>query len=153
MDQTEILICKVLVPSIFCPVLCPSLQHQKIEGGGPTFMILHIMNQVYSACVIQCTIQIFHHYNKSENDNILDIKHTLYICFIIFPLTLWMIILSYVLFYLHCQWERRVIHTKIVYICFTQVCVYGIAYFPFHSVFHSVPFSVPRFSNTPYITP
>ena len=35
-----------------------------------------------------------------------------------------------------------------MYICFTQVCVYGIAYFPFHSVFHSVPFSVPRFSNT-----
>ena len=53
---------------------------------------------------------------------------------------------------LHCQWERRVIHTKIVYICITQVYLYGIAHFPFHSVFHSVPFSVPfsvpRFSNT-----
>ena len=48
----------------------------------------------------------------------------------------------------NCQWERRVIHTKIVYICFTQVYVYGIEYFPFHSVFHSVLFSVPRFSNT-----
>ena len=40
------------------------------------------------------------------------------------------------------------IHTKIVYICFTQVDVYGIAYFPFHSVPYSVPFFVPRFSNT-----
>ena len=43
------------------------------------------------------------------------------------------------------------------YICFTQVYVYGIAYFPFHSVFHSVPFSVlftvPRFSNTPVYLP
>ena len=65
LDQTEILICQVLVP-IFRPVLCPSLQQQKKRGGGPTFMILYIMNQVYSACVIQCTIQIFHHYYKSE---------------------------------------------------------------------------------------
>ena len=38
---------------------------------------------------------------------------------------------------------------KRVCICFTQVYVYGIPYFPFHSVFHSFPFSVPRFSNTP----
>ena len=30
------------------------------------FMILNIMDQVNSACVIQCTIQIFHHYYKSE---------------------------------------------------------------------------------------
>ena len=38
--------------------------------------------------------------------------------------------------HLHCQWERQVIHTKLVYICFTQVYVYGIAY-PF-----SIPFRV-----------
>ena len=45
-----------------------SLQQQKKKrgDGGPTFMILYIMNQVYSACVIQCTIQIFHHYYKFE---------------------------------------------------------------------------------------
>ena len=44
--------------------------------------------------------------------------------------------------------RKRVIHTKKVYICFTKVYEYRIAYFPFHSVFLSVPFSVPRFSNT-----
>ena len=110
------------------------------------------MNQVYSACVVQYTIQVFHHYYKSEilrYDNILDIKRTLYICFI-FPLPLTMIIRFYgeYIVHLHCQWKRRVIHTKTVYICFTEVYVYGIAYFPFHYVFHSVPFSIPRFSNT-----
>ena len=47
--------------------------------------------------------------------------------------------------------RKRVIHTRTVYICFTQVYVYGIAYFPFHSIFLSVPFSVPRFSNTLFI--
>ena len=55
--------------------------------------------------------------------------------------------------HLYCQWERRVIHIKIVYniiTCFTQVYAYGIAYFPFHSGFHSVPFSVLRFRNTRY---
>ena len=103
--------------------------------------------------MIQCTIQIFHHYFKSRNDNILVIKHTLYICFI-YLLPLRMIILFYgeYIVHLHCQRTGRVIHTKIVYICFTQAYVYCIAYFPFHSVFHSVPFSVPfsvpRFSNT-----
>ena len=112
------------------------------------------MNQVYSACVIQCTIQVFHHYYKSE---ILNLEmttfqiseRTLSIC-IIFPLPLTMIIRFYgeYIVHLHCQWKRRVIHTKTVYICFTQVYVYGIAYFPFHSVFHSVPYSVLRFSNT-----
>ena len=109
------------------------------------------MYQVYRECVIQCAIQVFHHFLNLnlENGNILVIKHTLYICFI-FPLPLKMIILFYgeCIVHLHCQWERRVIHSKKVYICFTQVYVYGIAYFPFHSVFHSVPFSVPRFSNT-----
>ena len=57
-----------------------------------------------------------------------------------------MIILFYgeYIVHLHCQRTGRVIHTKIVYICFTQAYVYGIAYFPFHSVFHSVP----RFNNT-----
>ena len=110
------------------------------------------MNQVNSACVIQ--LQIFQHYYKSENlelrnDKILVIKHTLYIRFIS-PLPLRMKILFYgeYIVHLHCQWERRVIHTKLVYICLTQVYIYGIAYFLFHSVFHSVPFSVPRFSNT-----
>ena len=49
--------------------------------------------------------------------------------------------------YIHCQCERGVIQTKIVSICFTKgyVHVYRIAYFPFHSVFRSVPLSVPRF--------
>ena len=113
-------------------------------------MTSYIMNQNNGECVIRCTIQIFHHYIKFRNYNILVIKHTLYICNI-FPLPLRMIILFYGEYrvHLHCQWERRVIHTKIVFICFTQVYVYGIAYFLFHSVFHSVPFSVPRFSNTP----
>ena len=35
----------------------------KKKGGG---MILYVMNQVYNACVIQCTIQNFHHYYKLE---------------------------------------------------------------------------------------
>ena len=35
-------------------------------GRVPTFIILYMMNQIYSASVIQCTIQIFHHYYKSE---------------------------------------------------------------------------------------
>ena len=84
-----------------------------------------------------------------RNDNILVIKHTLYICFI-FPLPLIMIKLfygEYILVNLHCQWERRVIHTKIVYIYFTQVHVYGIAY-PF-----SIPFRFPfRVLVTPFST-
>ena len=54
----------------------------KRGGGVPAFMILYTMNQVYSACVIQWTIQIFYHYHKFGNDNILVIKHTFYICFI-----------------------------------------------------------------------
>ena len=58
-----------------------------------------------------------------------------------------MIILFYVEYIvhqiiLHCQWERRVIHTKVVYIYLTQVYVYGIAYFPFHSVPFRFPFRV-----------
>ena len=35
-----------------------------------------------------------------------------------------------------------------VYICNTQKYVYHIVNFSFHFVFRSVPFSVPRFSNT-----
>ena len=46
--------------------------------------------------------------------------------------------------HLHCQLERRVIHTYTVYICSTQVYEYDIEYISFYSVFHSVP----RFSNT-----
>ena len=59
LDQTEILIFQVLV-SIFRPVLCLFLQQQQKKRGGG--MILNVMNQVYNACVIQCTIQNFHHY-------------------------------------------------------------------------------------------
>ena len=33
-------------------------------------MILHIMNQVYRACVIQRTIQIIHHYYEYEIKNL-----------------------------------------------------------------------------------
>ena len=40
-----------------------------LGGGDPTFIISYIMNQVYSACVIQCTIQIFYQYYKSEIKN------------------------------------------------------------------------------------
>ena len=125
--------------------------NKKRGRGCPTFMILYIMDQVYSACVIQCTIHIFHHYYKSEIQNLemttfqLSNTHSIFV-------SLRMIILFYgeYIVHLHCQWERRVIHTKIVYTCFTRVCIYGIAYFPFHSVFHSVPFSVSRFSNFLY---
>ena len=120
------------------------------KGGGVilTFIILHIMNQVYSACVIQCTIQIFHHYYKSEiykcnldlND-ILVIKHTLYICFIC-PLPLRMIILFYgeYIVHLRCQWKRRLIHTKIVCIYMFHAsisiwhCIFSVS---FGSVFRS----------------
>ena len=104
-------------------------------------MILYIMNQVYSA-----TITIIY----LPYDNILVIKHALYICFI-FSLPLRMIILVFYgeyIVHLHCQWERRVIYTKIVYICFTQVYVYGIVFFRF------IPFSIPfRFPFRVLVTP
>ena len=79
---------------------------------------------------------------KLGNDNILVIKHTLFR--ISFTLENDNIIYGE---YIHCQCERGVIQTKIVSICFTKgyVHVYRIAYFPFHSVFRSVPLSVPRF--------
>ena len=48
LDQTEILICQVLGP-IFCPGKNPFLEKKNWGGGGPTFMIFYIMNQVYSA--------------------------------------------------------------------------------------------------------
>ena len=40
---------------------------KKKGGGSDAYDItVHIMNQVCNTCVIQCTIQIFHHYYKSE---------------------------------------------------------------------------------------
>ena len=127
-----------------------SLQQQKKGGGGgPTFMILYIMNQVYSVCVIQCTIQNFHQFRirnfEFRNDNILIIKHTLNICFI-FHLLLRMIILFYgeYIVHLYCQWERRVIHTKIVYTCVFYAsisiwhCIFSVSFlFSVRSVFRS----------------
>ena len=83
-----------------------------------------------------------------RNANILVTKHTLYICFI-FPSPLRVMILFYgeYIVHLQCQWEKRVIHTKIVYIYFTQVHVYGIAYFPFF-----IPYRFPfRVLVTPLI--
>ena len=71
---------------------------------------------------------MFHIFFTLENDNI--IFYGVYIV------------------HIHCHCERGVIHTKIVSKCYTKVYVYRIAYFPFHSVFLSVSFSVPRFSNT-----
>ena len=120
------------------------LCNNKKDGGGFQRLWYYtvIMNQVYSACVVQYTIQVFHHYYKSEilrYDNILDIKRTLYICFI-FPLPLTMIIRFYgeYIVHLHCQWKRREIHTKTVYICFTEMYVFSVSFrFPFRSVFRS----------------
>ena len=153
MDQTEILICQVLVP-IFCSVLCPSLQQQqqikKIKGRGevPTLMILYLMNQVNSACVIQCTIQNFQHFYKSENlefknDKMLVIKHTLYICFI-FPLPLRMII---ILWWIYSTSTLPVGKTgdsykDSVYKFYASIriwhCIFSVSFrFPFRSVFRS----------------
>ena len=40
----------------------------------PTFMILHIMNQAFSVCMIPCMIHIYHNNHKSDNLNPLALR-------------------------------------------------------------------------------
>ena len=85
-------------------------------------MILNIMNQVFSASVIQFSITIMH--LKFRNDNVLVNKtHSLTIDFMVN------------------QFERGLIRTKIVYIYIMQENVNHMAY---------IPFCVLRFSNNQY---
>ena len=137
--------------SITCMSIFATRTTKKKGGGVPTVMILYIKNQVYSACVIQCTKGIFHHYYKSEKMKHFSYQtHTLYFFHIYF--TLRMIILIYGEYIVHLHFHI-VIGKDRWFIQRNYIYVYDIAYFPFHSVFHSFPFSVafsiPRFSNTP----
>ena len=120
-------------------ILCPFLQEKR--RAVPTFLILYIINQVYSACVIQCTIKIFHNIInlKFRNDNILaQTFFSIFVLHFFFFLRMFIQFLGEYIIHLNCQCERGVIHTKIMYLCFSQTYNMYIALQFFRFLFRSI---------------
>ena len=111
--------------------------------GGKVLMpmILYILNEIFSALLIRFSITIINLNSEMTTWHFLYILKTptLYIC-LLFHLPLRIILLLYCKYkaHLHRQCERVVICTK-------KMCIYVIHK---NTVFHSVLFSVPRFSKT-----